>query len=75
MNNIFNSIEKLFRYFLPGFLFVFLIKLSFVNIEKIFFKNIGILELIIGIYAIGMLIFAFYRMLLTVILEPILFKA
>jgi len=75
MDNIFNSIEKIFRFFVPGFLFVYLMKLSSINIEKLFFKNIGVFELIVSIYAIGMLIYAFYRMFLTVLLEPVLFKA
>ena len=74
-SHVIDTIEKIFRYFIPGFIFIFLFKLSFPSNPQFILKNIGQVEFYIYVPCIGMVIYGLHRVLLFSILEPILYVA
>lgn len=72
-NHVIDTIEKIFRYFIPGFIFIFLFKLSFPSNPQFILKNIGQVEFYIYVPCIGMVIYGLHRLILFSILEPILY--
>ena len=75
-NHVINTIEKFFRYFIPGFVFIFLFKLSFPSKPQFILQNIGQVEFYIYVLCIGMVIYGLHRVIiLSSILEFILYFA
>lgn len=74
-SHVIDTIEKIFRYFIPGFIFIFLFKLSFPSNPEFLLKNVNPLEFYIYVPCIGMVIYGLHRVILSSILEPILYLA
>ena len=73
-DHIIDTIEKLFRYFIPGFIFIFMFKLAFPSKPQFILENIGQVEFYIYVPCIGMVIYGLHRVLVSGILEPVLYK-
>ena len=73
ISQVINTIEKIFRYFIPGFIFVFLFKLSFPSNPQFILQNIGQVEFYIYVPCIGMVIYGLHRILLSSTLELLLY--
>lgn len=70
-----NAIEKVFRYFIPGFIFIFLFKLSFPsNKDPYILKNIGPVEFYIYVPCLGMVIYGIHRVFMSSLVEILLYK-
>ena len=73
-NYVIDTIEKIFRYFIPGVIFFILFNLSFPSTTKFLLENINSVELyIVFVPSIGMVIYGLHRVLLSSMLEPILY--
>lgn len=60
-DHIIDTIEKLFRYFIPGFIFIFMFKLAFPSKPQFILENIGQVEFYIYVPCIGMVIYGLHR--------------
>jgi len=72
--SVVDTIEKVFRYFIPGFIFIFLFKLAFPSKPHFILDNIGKVEFYIFIPCLGMIIYGLHRVFLSAIIEPFLYK-
>lgn len=73
IGNIIDTIEKIFRYFIPGFIFIFLFKLSFPSKPQFILDNVGQVEFYIYVPCIGMVIYGLHRVILSSTIEPLLY--
>lgn len=72
-NTVIDTIEKVFRYFIPGFIFIFLFKLSYPSSEKYILPNISSLEFFIYVPCFGMVIYGIHRLLMSSFVEIYLY--
>lgn len=75
LKEVIDTIEKIFRYFIPGFLFMLLFRLAFPsNKTNFFFDNIYSIGFYIFIPCLGMVIYGLHRVVWSAIVEIILYK-
>ncbi len=73
--SIITSIEKAFRYLVPGFLFVFLFKAAFPSKPEFILPNVGPVEFAILIPCVGMMVYGVHRVLFWTVLDYLFAKA
>ncbi len=70
---VLDSIEKVFRYFVPGFTFIVLLRLAHPSQMYLMKPWTGELELLAMVLSLGMINYALHRILLWSAVEPLLY--
>ncbi len=67
-----SAVEKIFRYFVPGFLFVILFRLAFPS--KTILSMMGKVEFAAFLPCLGMVIYGLHRLIYWVLIDYLIFK-